>query len=121
MPSPLHLEFTKPAYAEATDDGKLRLKSSFAIRLDDTSELDEVELRLRVNCPVMEDNNEEGEDLALTVSVDGVKAQVDAADPWTYRFTLPKSVKAKFKVESESYDPAWTVRLRPDFEREGVL
>lgn len=121
LPSPLHLEFTKPAYAEATDDGKLRLKSSFAIRLDDTSELDEVELRLRVNCPVMEDNNEEGEDLALTVSVDGVKAQVDAADPWTYRFTLPKSVKAKFKVESESYDPAWTVRLRPDFEREGAL
>ena len=39
LPSPLHLEFIKSAYAEATDDGKLRLKSSFAIRLDDASEL----------------------------------------------------------------------------------
>ena len=34
---------------------------------------------------------------------------------------LAKNVKAKFKIESESYDPAWTVRLRPDFEREEAL
>ena len=118
LPSPLHLEFSKPAHAEATEDGKLRLKSSFAIRLDDTSELEEVDLRLRVNCPVMEDDNEEGEDLKLIIHVDGVKAQVDDSDSLIYRFKLPKNVKAKFKIESESYDPAWTVRLRPDFERE---
>ena len=120
LPSPLHLEFSKPAYAEATDDGKLRLKSSFSIRLDDTSEVEAVELRLRVNCPVMEES-EEGEFLAVAVAVDGVKAKQDGSDAWTYRFTLPKNVKAKFKVESEPYDPAWTVRLRPDFEREEAL
>jgi hypothetical protein len=120
-PSPLHLEFVKPAYAEATDDGKLRLKSTFAIRLDNSSELDSVDLRLKVNCPVMEDDNEEGEDLELSVSVEGVKAKVDESDPLVYRFTLPKNVKAKFKIESAPYDPAWTVRLRPDFEREVAL
>ena len=120
-PSPLHLEFLKPAYAEATDDGKLRLRSTFAIRLDNSSELDSVDLRLKVNCPVMEDNNEEGEDLELAISVDGVKAQVDESDPLVYRFTLAKNVKAKFKVESAPYDAAWTVRLRPDFERETGL
>ena len=108
----------KPAYVEATDDGKLRLKSTFAIRLDNSSELDSVDLRLKVNCPVMEDDNEEGEDLELSISVEGVKATVDETDPLVYRFTLPKNVKAKFKVESAPYDPAWTVRLRPDFERE---
>ena len=64
---------------------------------------------------------EEGEFLAVAVSIDGVKANPDQADAWTYRFTLPKNVKAKFKVESEPYDPAWTVRLRPDFEREDAL
>jgi hypothetical protein len=117
-PSPLHLEFLNPAYAEATEDGKLRLKSTFAIRLDNSSELDMVDLRLKVNCPVMEDDNEEGEDLELSVSVEGVKAKVDESDPLVYRFTLPKNVKAKFKVESVPYDPAWTVRLRPEFERE---
>lgn len=120
LPSPLHLEFSKPAYAEATDGGKLRLKSSFSIRLDDKSEVETVELRLRVNCPVMEEN-EEGEFLAIAITVEGVKAIRDDADAWTYRFTLPKNVKAKFKVESEPYDPAWTVRLRPDFEREEAL
>jgi hypothetical protein len=118
LPSPLHLEFTRPAFAEATTDGMLRLKSAFSIRLDDKSEEDEVDLRLRVNCPVLEDDNEEGEDLKLDINVDGVTATADRADPLTYRFKLSKHAKAKFKIESESYDPAWTVRLRPVIERE---
>jgi hypothetical protein len=117
-PSPLHLEFLRPAFAEATEDGMLRLKSTFALRLDDKSDEDAVDLRLRVNCPVLEDDSEEGEDLKLSIEVDGVAAIVDANDPLTYRFRLAKNVKAKFKIESESYDPAWTVRLRPDIERE---
>ena len=116
-PSPLHLEFSKPAYAEAADGGMLRLKSTFTVRLDDTSEDDEVPLRLQINCPVLEDNNEEGDNLKLSIVVEGVEAVSDEADPWTYRFTLGKNVKAKFKVESEPYDPAWTVRLRPDIDR----
>lgn len=120
-PTPLHLEFVKQPFAEATDDGSLRLKGVFAIRLDDKAEEDEVELRLRVNCPVIEDNNEEGEDLKLTIEVDGVEAHVSEADPLTYRFKLTKHAKAKFKIESEAYDPAWTVRLRPDIEREEAL
>lgn len=117
-PSPLHLEFLKQPYAEATEGGMLRLKSVFSIKLDDKSEEDEVDLRLRVNCPVLEDDNEEGEDLALKIEVEGLEANVDEADPLVYRFKLSKHVKAKFKIESEPYDPAWTVRLRPDIDRE---
>ena len=117
-PSPLHLEFMKQPFAEATEDGMLRLKSAFAVKLDDKSEEDEVDLRLRVNCPVLEDDNEEGDDLKLTIEVEGVTAKVDEVDPLIYRFRLAKHVKAKFRIESESYDPAWTVRLRPDIERE---
>lgn len=120
-PSPLHLEFSKPAFAEATEGGMLRLKGTFSIRLDDRSEEEEVDLRLKVNCPVLEDDNEEGENLKLTIEVDGVTAKVDDFDPLVYRFKLAKNAKAKFKIESEPYDPAWTVRLRPDFEREVAL
>lgn len=116
-PSPLHLEFSKPAYAEAAEGGMLRLKSVFTVRLDDASEEDQVPLSLRVNCPVLEDNNEEGDNLKLSIVVDGVEAVSDEADPWTYRFTIGKKEKARFKVESEPYDPAWTVRLRPDIDR----
>ena len=36
-------------------------------------------------------------------------------------YTLGKSGKAKFKVESAPYDPAWTVRLRPDIDRMETL
>ena len=116
-PSPLHLEFSRPPYAEATDDGMLRLKSVFTVRLDDTSDEDSVPLRLQMNCPILEDNNEEGDNLKLSIVVEGVDVASDEADPWTYRFTLGKSGKAKFKVESAPYDPAWTVRLRPDIDR----
>lgn len=94
------------------------MKSTFAIKLDDKSEEDEVNLRMRINCPVLEDSNEEGEDLKLTVEVDGVVAHASKDDPLTYRFKLAKHSRAKFKIESEAYDPAWTVRLRPDIERE---
>lgn len=117
-PSPLHLEFAKQPFAEATEDGMLRLKSVFIVKLDDQSEEDEVELRMRVNCPVLEDDNEEGDDLELSIDVDGVIAKVDEADPLIYRFKLAKNTRAKFKIESEAYDPAWTVRLRPDIEKE---
>lgn len=116
--SPLHLEFTKQPYAEATDEGMLRLKSSFIIKLDDKAADDQVELKLRVNCPVLEDDDEEGDDLPVQVSWEGVKAVADGADPLLFRFRLSKGERAKFSVASEAYDPAWTVRLRPDLDRE---
>ncbi|MEJ8835584.1 hypothetical protein [Ramlibacter sp. AN1133] len=116
--SPLHLEFTKQPYAEATEDGMLRVKSTFMVKLDDHAADDLVELRLRVNCPVLEDDNEEGDDLPIEVSCEGVRALVDEADPFLFRFRLAKGEKAKFSVASEKYDPAWTVRLRPDIDRE---
>ena len=96
----------------------LRLKCAFTVSLDAKAEDEDVDLRLRISCPVLEDNDQEGDDLALMIDVNGVKAIVDEADPHLYRFPLPKGVKAHFKVESESYNPAWTVRLRPEIDRE---
>lgn len=115
--SPLHLEFTKQPFAEATDEGMLRLRSTFMIRMDDKAEDEEVDLRLRINCPVMEDDNEEGDDLPLEVRWEGVTALKDAADPSVYTFKLAKGAKAKFSISSQAYDPAWTVRLRPDIDK----
>jgi hypothetical protein len=119
-PSPLHLEFIQQPCAWATNNGMLRLKGSFAVSLDENSEDDEVDLWLRINCPVLENESEEGDDLELSVHVEGVEYKVDATDPHVFRFRLGKSMKAKFRVESEDYEPGWTVRLRPDIEREVV-
>lgn len=116
--APLHLEFTKQPHAEATGEGMLRLRSVFTVSLDDKAEEEDVTLRLRISCPVLEDNDQEGDDLALEVDVTGVRATVDESDPHLFRFPLQKGAKARFKVESEAYDPGWTVRLRPEIDRE---
>lgn len=116
--APLHLEFTKQPYAEATPEGMLRLKSAFTVSLDAKAEDEDVELRVRIGCPVLEDDDQEGDDLALMVDVNGVKAVVDGTDPHLFRFPLAKGAKAHFKIESEPYNPAWTVRLRPEIDRE---
>lgn len=118
-PSPLHLEFSEQPHAEPTPEGLLKLKAVFTVTLDDKSEESEVDLRLRVNCPIMEDDNEEGDDLKLQVMVSGVAASVDEGDPWAYQFLLAKNQKARFSVLSEAYDSAWTVRLRPDMDKAG--
>ncbi|MGK5024210.1 hypothetical protein [Janthinobacterium sp. RB2R34] len=117
-PSPLHLEFSKQPSAEATPSGKLRLTSVFVVWLDDKHEEDEVPLRLRINCPVIEDDNEEGDDLKLEVKISGITATRLDAEGAVYRFLLSKHEKAKFTIISEEYDPAWTVRLRPDIDKD---
>ena len=60
-------------------------------------------------------------DLRVTQGVNGVKgvhAKHDADDPRLFRFTMSKAQKAHFIVVSEEYDPAWTVRLRPEIDEE---
>ena len=118
--TPLHLEFGKQPYAMATGDGRLKLRSVFDIFLDSNAAEEQVDLRLRISCPVLEDEDQEGEDLRLVVKHKGVEAEVDKEDPLVYRFALPKGVRAHFAIESESYDPAWTVRLRPEIDAEAT-
>ncbi len=118
--SPLHLVFTKQPHAIATPEGTLRLRSVFDIFLDPKATEEQMMLQLRISCPVMEDEGQEGDDLALTVIFKGVEAQADPGDHRLFRFAMKKGAKAHFAIESESYDPAWTVRLRPEIEAEAV-
>lgn len=118
--SPLHLEFTKQPYAEATAEGMLRLRSAFTVAMDSTAEDESVELRLHIKCPVLEDEGQEGDDLNLKIDVKGVDAMFDAEEHRLCRFELAKGGKAHFAIESEPYDAAWTVRLRPEIEEEVV-
>ena len=118
--SPLHLVFTKQPHAIATPEGTLKLRSVFDIFLDPKATEEQVKLQLRISCPVMEDEGQEGDDLALIVKFTGVEAQADPHDHRLFRFFLQKGAKAHFAIESESYDPAWTVRLRPEIDAEAV-
>jgi len=118
--SMLHLEFTKQPQAEATTEGTLKLRGAFSVAMDSKSEDESVNLRVRVSCPVLEDEGQEGDDLNLSIKVTGVAATVDPDDHRLFRFAMAKGSKAHFAVESEAYSPAWSVRLRPEIDEEAV-
>jgi hypothetical protein len=118
--SMLHLEFTKQPRAEATVDGTLKLRGAFSVAMDSKSEDESVNLRVRVSCPVLEDEGQEGDDLNLSIKVTGVEANVDPDDHRLFRFLMVKGSKAHFAVESEEYNPAWSVRLRPEIDEESL-
>jgi hypothetical protein len=116
--APLHLHFSRPPEAFATASGKLVLRASFAVRLDEGAQEDAVDLRMDVGCPVVEDDGQDGDELRVTVVCEGVPhAHIDGSTS-SLCFRLSKNERARFKVESEEYDPAWTVRLRPEIDRE---
>jgi hypothetical protein len=119
--SPLHLVFTKQPHAVATSDGMLKLRSVFDLFLDPKASEEQMHLHLRVSCPVLEDDGQEGDDLELIVKFTGVDAKADPNDHRLFRFAMKKGDKAHFAIESESYDPAWTVRLRPEIDAEAAL
>ncbi|MEJ1248795.1 hypothetical protein [Denitratimonas tolerans] len=114
----VHLEFNKQPHATATKDGQLQLASSFKVFLDPKADDEPVCLRVRVSCPVLEDEGQEGEDLRLSIQVSGVDAKPDPDDHRLFRFKMSKGDKAHFGVVSEGYDPSWTVRLRPEIDEE---
>lgn len=116
--APIHLEFSRQPYPEAQPSGKLKLLSSFSVRLDDQAPEDDVDLNLRIGCPVVEDSGQEGDDLDVDVVCSGVKCSRSAEDRNLVRFKLRKGDVAKFSMESAEYDPAWTVRVRPEIDRE---
>ena len=96
----------------------LRLRAAFTVALDAKAGDEPVELRLKINCPVLEDAGHEGDDLVLDIKAKGVKAIPDPEEPAQFKFEIRKGATAHFTVESEPYDPAWTVRLRPEIDDE---
>lgn len=114
----VHLEFSEQPHATATPGGQLQLTSAFRVFLDSKASDEPVTLRLRVGCPVLEDEGQEGDELNLAIKVTGVDAKPDPEDHRLFRFTMTKSDKAHFGIHSEEYNPAWTVRLRPEIDEE---
>lgn len=98
----------------------LRLRSAFSVALDSKADEEELSLKLHIHCPVLEDEGQEGDNLNLTIDVKGVAATPDPADPRVLRFVVERGGKATFTVESEEYDAAWTVRLRPEIDAEAA-
>lgn len=115
--TPIHVNFVKAPMAEETDNGKLKLTSSFRVSLADDAPSESVRLELNVRCPVVEEEDGEGEDLRLFITCDGEVDVPDPNHPEIVRFTFEPGESYTFHVESEEYEPMWTVKLRPEIER----
>lgn len=113
--TPIHLDFTRQPAAEAVGQ-MLRMRAAFSVWLDSEAPEDALNVFLRIACPVLEDDDAEGEELTLKVEHDGVAANSDPSDKRCFEFCLAKGERARFRVTSEPYDPSWTVRLRPEIE-----
>jgi hypothetical protein len=115
--SPIHIQFSSPPQSAATGDGKLRIRAAFSVHIDERSEEDLVNLRLRVASPILEDSDQEGDDVPVNVKCVGVSHKQHEEDSASLTFRIAKGDRASFEVESEPYDSNWTVRLRPEVER----
>lgn len=116
--APIHLTYDKEPAAEV-DGQKLRLTAVFSVRLKADEDVDQLEARLRVTCPVVEDN-ELGESLAVSV-VTTEKIKEDPESQGWKRITIRRDRASKFMCETESYDPSWTVQFIPEVEPVKVL
>jgi DNA mismatch endonuclease Vsr len=112
--SPIHLQYDVPPYAEPID-GMLRAKAKFSVRLMDDAKIAHATLRLRLTCPVIEDDAE-GDSISVFVKASkGTQLRKDA-DTGTYLFDIKRDQVASFSIETEGYEPLWSVRLTPEVE-----
>ena len=116
--APIHLEYSEYPRLETTPDGRIRVKTSFSVSLDERADDESVELKLRVASPVIEDDNQEGDDVPVKITSADVRTTPIEGDAAALMFKIGKGVRARFTVESEPYDRAWTVRVRPEVSRE---
>ena len=92
----------------------MRLKAAFSVELRPDAEVDSVDVRMRVACPVIEDGSM-GDDLELSMTTD-VALTDDAERPGWKTFSLKQAEVAHFECETVPYDPMWTVRFVPEVE-----
>jgi hypothetical protein len=113
--APFHLTYEAGPEAVPAGEGSLKLRARFSVRLKNDGPLQNALMRLRVTCPVLEDGSE-GESIGLSVVSDDVQLQPDPADSTVFTFSIKQDETVRVSVESELYDPLWTVRLRPEVE-----
>lgn len=111
--APISLKYVAAPRAEAIGD-ELRLKAAFSVELRPEADVDEVDVRVRVACPVIEDGSV-GDDLELAMSSD-VTLSDDTERPGWQTFSLKRSEVAYFECETVPYDAMWTVRFVPEVE-----
>ncbi|MES3056621.1 hypothetical protein O6V14_13380 [Sphingomonas faeni] len=112
-PAPIHLSYVEEPRAEAKGD-ELCLRAAFSVRLKADESVDNLNVRVRVSCPVIEDGSV-GEDLDISI-VSDIALTDDVERPGWKTFNLKQAQVVNFQCQTVSYDPLWTVRFVPEVE-----
>lgn len=113
--APIHLKYDVPPQLHATSDGNLEMGTKFVLKLKDDSEVEELDVRLKVTCAVVADGTDVD---PIPLETTGEDGELDVLDEelGTYRVRLTKHASVKLSCKSAPYDPNWTIRFVPEVE-----
>lgn len=114
--APIKIEFKKqPVLTIAKDDvEKIAFSTKFDVQLRDDYPGVGAQVRVILDCNIVEDEDSRGDALPIMVESAGVNIAKAADD--SFLCFLQKGEKATFEVSSASYDPMWSVRFTPTVE-----
>lgn len=114
--NPVRIEFKKQptlaAFQNASD--QITFSAKFDVFLREDFEGQEANLRIKMACNILEDEDISGDDLATHIHAHGPVFARD--EHGAYLCTLTKGDRASFEVESEPYDSMWSVKFMPTIE-----
>jgi hypothetical protein len=116
--APINLGYEEEPRPTALEDGRLELTAVFTVKLKADEDIDELPVRVRVRCPLLEDGKQ-GDDLPIVVQ-SSVETAADPERPGWTQLNLTKGETVRFECISDPYDAAWTVKFLPEIEPVGV-
>lgn len=114
--APIKIEFKKqPALSVSKNDaGKIVFSTKLDVQLRDDYPGAEANLKISLDCNIVEDEDSRGDALPLHVTPAG--ADITKSENDLFHCRLRKGEKASFDVLSTPYDPMWSVRFTPTVE-----
>jgi hypothetical protein len=111
--APIHLQYEDEPHALDAGAGALKTRATFSVRLKPDVDDDQVKIRVKIDCAVLADGDEKGDEITVSTSVKGVVAKPAADDPSAFDFPLQKGDVARFFSETEPYDATWSINFVP--------
>lgn len=114
--APIRIEFTghPTPVAAPGEPEKIKFSTRFDIRLREDFPRPEAQLKVSLDCNIVEEEDSRGDPLSVKVAVSGADFSNDSDGRFILK--LKKDDKASFQVDSEPYDSIWTVRFTPTVE-----
>lgn len=113
--APVHITFHgQPLPQAITGKGDvIKFATSFSLSLDNEFAESTAQIKVRLNCSIVEDEGIHGDPLPVRAHVRGGTLKEENG---SYVGQLEKNKPIRFEVESEPYDRMWSVQFVPEVE-----